>query len=477
MHIEKIDTISDYGIFRRWQWPTALPVFRRYNVIYGWNGSGKTTLSRLFRHLQSIEPHAPEGIRFVLSDGRRVSTDVRSDTALPTVRVFNSDFVSETITSVNQGNVPPIHYIGDSATQRVAVDTRKSLYREARVSLAQTEKRHGDAYRALDKFRIQQAKTIKTALLGSEIHANYDKKSFSSVAEKFIGLEALPERLTEDQTSRYRARTTQESKERIEPAAVNDSAISDMWQVAQNLLAESVVANVIDDLAADVAVNRWVQMGWELHRGDRNTDTCRFCGGEFTNTRRGELEVHFSDELVRVQQNIDQTIAGVDKVLARMRATRLPEKSEFYADLTDDGVQSVMAARKAIDVVGSGLEKLREALLARKDTVFMPGLKLSIAGLEAEALESLREGIDSVNHVVAVHNAQTSELEERRRDAYAALEVDLVVGLWQTYMELKASDAKARMGLIRFGGHLPKGEYDVDHDGHEGQADAAELHG
>ena len=33
------------------------------------------------------------------------------------------------------------------------------------------------------------------------------------------------------------------------------------------------------------------------------------------------------------------------------------------------------------------------------------------------------------------------------------------------------------LGLIRFGGHLPKGEYDVDHDGHEGQTDAAEFHG
>ena len=33
------------------------------------------------------------------------------------------------------------------------------------------------------------------------------------------------------------------------------------------------------------------------------------------------------------------------------------------------------------------------------------------------------------------------------------------------------------VAMIRFGGHLPKGEYDVDHDGHAGQADAAELHG
>ena len=35
----------------------------------------------------------------------------------------------------------------------------------------------------------------------------------------------------------------------------------------------------------------------------------------------------------------------------------------------------------------------------------------------------------------------------------------------------------SRLGLIRFGGHLPKGEYDVDHDGDAGQADVAELHG
>jgi hypothetical protein len=32
------------------------------------------------------------------------------------------------------------------------------------------------------------------------------------------------------------------------------------------------------------------------------------------------------------------------------------------------------------------------------------------------------------------------------------------------------------LGLIRFGGHLPKGEYDVDHGGQEGKTDATELH-
>ena len=41
----------------------------------------------------------------------------------------------------------------------------------------------------------------------------------------------------------------------------------------------------------------------------------------------------------------------------------------------------------------------------------------------------------------------------------------------------ECAPAMPHLGLIRFGGHLPKGEYDVDHDGHAGQARAAELHG
>ena len=45
------------------------------------------------------------------------------------------------------------------------------------------------------------------------------------------------------------------------------------------------------------------------------------------------------------------------------------------------------------------------------------------------------------------------------------------------YNVLFAERDGTQVGLIRFGGHLPKGEYDVDHDGHEGQAGAAELHG
>ena len=53
----------------------------------------------------------------------------------------------------------------------------------------------------------------------------------------------------------------------------------------------------------------------------------------------------------------------------------------------------------------------------------------------------------------------------------------LLAGDPQTVRAVQQVFGFRTLGLIRFGGHLPKGEYDVDHDGHEGQADAAELHG
>ena len=55
---------------------------------------------------------------------------------------------------------------------------------------------------------------------------------------------------------------------------------------------------------------------------------------------------------------------------------------------------------------------------------------------------------------------------------------NVYAGSWSTDgQQLLFWECAADVGLIRFGGHLPKGEYDVDHGGHEGQAGAAELHG
>jgi integrase len=60
-------------------------------------------------------------------------------------------------------------------------------------------------------------------------------------------------------------------------------------------------------------------------------------------------------------------------------------------------------------------------------------------------------------------------------------EVDLTTGWWAIPGEVSKNQDPHRvpltaMRLIRFGGHLPKGEYDGHHDGAQGPTDTAELH-
>jgi hypothetical protein len=53
---------------------------------------------------------------------------------------------------------------------------------------------------------------------------------------------------------------------------------------------------------------------------------------------------------------------------------------------------------------------------------------------------------------------------------------DSIVSLFDSVGTLIGLDDDS-LRLIRSRGHLPKGEYDGHHDGYEGQADPAQLHG
>ena len=65
MPIDRIKRLHDCRVFRDFTWPTELPDFARYNLIYGWNGSGKTTLSRVLRALETKTPFT-----FTLGEGQ-----------------------------------------------------------------------------------------------------------------------------------------------------------------------------------------------------------------------------------------------------------------------------------------------------------------------------------------------------------------------------------------------------------------------
>ena len=113
--IERISRLRSFRIFRDFRWPSDLPDFGRYNLIYGWNGSGKTTLGDVFRALELRV--APEADQVTLKvNGRDLGKDDFAECFLP-VRVFNRQFVEKSVFPVG-GEVSPIFVLGPESADK-----------------------------------------------------------------------------------------------------------------------------------------------------------------------------------------------------------------------------------------------------------------------------------------------------------------------------------------------------------------------
>ncbi|MEH2469240.1 wobble nucleotide-excising tRNase [Nitrobacteraceae bacterium AZCC 2161] len=103
--LTQIKKIKNFGVFGDYTGNVELPLFGRYNVVYGENGSGKTTLSRLLSCLE-VGTHADhpnlefaiESLSGQLTHGSRCARKVR---------VFNSDYVEANIGRLDG----PLRYI------------------------------------------------------------------------------------------------------------------------------------------------------------------------------------------------------------------------------------------------------------------------------------------------------------------------------------------------------------------------------
>jgi wobble nucleotide-excising tRNase len=126
--IARIPRIRNYRIYREFNWPSSLPDFARFNVIYSGNGAGKTTLSSLFRHLQTKLP-LHEGEAAFLIDNRLVQHTELASSPLPAVRMFNRDSVDRTVFEQPGKQLSPIYFLGEDSVekQKLIEDLKKEL--------------------------------------------------------------------------------------------------------------------------------------------------------------------------------------------------------------------------------------------------------------------------------------------------------------------------------------------------------------
>jgi len=438
--ITRITRLKHPGVLRDFQWPSELPDFGKYNLIYSWNGSGKTTISNVLRALELKRPLECEAT--VVIKGTQVSGSDFASNGLP-VRVFNRDFVSESVFPVGGGDVPPIFVFGkESAEKQSEVERLKKKKAKANGNRELNQGEKGKADKALDKHCIDQATLIRESLrsAGNNPYNNYDKARYRQHAQGMATAGDKDDRLVSDnerETLLTQSRATPKKPIQEISYRVPDLRQAQAW--VSQLLQTTVVSSAIAELRNDPSLSSWIRQGLGLHQ-ERESQSCLFCEQPLPGNRVSSLEAHFSAEYERLLQNLDEEAKRVEGMLRAAQEVALPSRAEFYEDLAEEYETAAKEFTDNRKIGSQFLEGLAKALKEKREKPFevMP---LTVAA------PSTVPAVDALNEVIRKHNDASTEFDQRVSAARERLEAHLVASSLDEYTALRKAVNDAESAL------------------------------
>ncbi|MEX2135779.1 MAG: AAA family ATPase [Chloroflexota bacterium] len=449
MKVTRISKIEGHRVFREFTWPADLRSFGQFNLIYGWNGSGKTTLSSLFGHLQTRSGVAQGNVEFEI-DGAKVSGHDLVTARLPTVRVFNRDFIASTIVAAGE-RMDPIYYFGeDSVEKQKQVEKLKDELVRAEKEVARVRTEKSRAENALDDLCINKARVIKELLISSHApkYNNYDKRLFKQTIAQQTEASAAAALLPDDDKEKLRKQKDAQPRDTVPGVAVQVTEFDGLAIEAEVLLQRSVVSQVIDELVGDGEVGAWVQKGLALHSGDRKTDKCRFCDQPLPAARVHRLEAHFNEAFASFQSEVAALANRVESERERLAAVLFPDPARLYDHLEPELQEATSQARRMLEEASAYLNVLREVLLRKRESPFeRMSSESALQGTSRPDRAALIRVIQAVNEAIEKHNETTTDFANKVKEACEALERSYAAEAFAQYRLLSDAVTDAESAL------------------------------
>jgi wobble nucleotide-excising tRNase len=445
--LTQIKKIKGLGVFDNYAAPEGHPAFARYNVVYGENGSGKTTFSRLLASLKAGEhPDYPDLEYVVESQSGLLAQGAGYARG---VRVFNSDYVEANIGRLD-GPLRHILILGEE-NKAVAEELKNEIAtrdaRDQRIEAINIAIGRLDT--AKGKLFSQIAKTIGEAISGSTLRS-YRKPDAEAAFEKLS--DGKP--LTDDELAVRRATVRQEQMAEIGQLDVPRGqdgisaidAASYAAARAKALIKRSAQAAVIERLAKNPVIGKWVEEGMHIHTG---VDRCEFCNRPLSAERMKALADHFSVEDQRLKEELEAERSMVDAAIEAFDDFALPDRLAFYTELRLEYDATAQVFEGERDNLKAQLEMVREALnekLTLRTTAYERELNCDTSAL-ASALDALRA-------VIRRHNDKTASFESEKRGARGAIEAHYLLSIKEQVEGYvgQVNELQVEAGLLRDGG-------------------------
>jgi wobble nucleotide-excising tRNase len=410
--IRTIQSLKAFGVFSDFQWPTGLPEFKQFNLIYGWNYSGKTTLSRAVRCFEQKQPHVDfAGAQVQLKGEDGAIHHLSAPNTAPALRVFNTDFVRENLI-FETGNATPILVLGAEDIAKQEMLKEKKAGREKLVLSIVSNNAIGESKNsAIEKALTNYARDfIKNPLSV----VSYDKTRFQA---KVIECKNSPVSYVLNDEGFAQFLSLYLATEKKPPLTIKVVSLSPVARVkerAAELFARVVTAShTITRLKEDPAVESWVKEGRPLHAGKT---TCQFCGQSLPVDFLAHLAGHFSADYENLMAELDAFLGTVQS--AQKEEIALDYKGDFYAGLQERFTIEKNRLDQLLEARRSALVTLEIAGVAKQTKAFT-SLKCPAIGTPDQEI-SLR--IETINGIIAEHNGRTAEFDKIRQEAFDKLE-------------------------------------------------------
>lgn len=420
--------------------PGGSATLGQQTFIYGRNGSGKTTFSELLREVELGKLGGRAVNASVLQDGnpRRVRLDPQR---MPfELRVYNRFYVSSALSGFLSGNdsASGVVQIGKGS---VAAESRIQLLQaiiaqlDSRVTLSGAELK--DSVATSEQI-VREVQSLVIEELAPADPGKYNSRSFTARDVKRLleesdssldgeeGIEDLKSLVARSGVVATIAIAGPTRGEDINPTAIREKVLERVPR-----------QNLVEALAADKALEKWVREGVSLHSP---STTCKFClDGDVTAQTLDMYAGHFSRELDEVTSAAVEAKAQLEKYLAELNRAE----------------ESVLALDGANLLVGSGEVRaaIAEFRISKKSVseqveagIRALNIKLDDPRSRPEwdvAASNLEVGSGRINALIGESNRKAAAFDERKLSALRQLESSLARGSRVAWRE--SSERTARL--------------------------------
>lgn len=333
------------------------------------------------------------------------------------VRVFNRDFVNESVFPIGGGEVPPIFVVGkEGVDKQKDVDRLKVAKSEKEADLSRARTSKEQAERDLDRHCTDRAKVIKDTLRvpGAGAFNEYDKRAYRSRAQQMVVVgDADTHRLDDISRDKLLIQHRSTVKHTVSEVTYRLPVIEQLLGDVVGTLETTVTSSALEALKDDPRLAEWTRLGLGLHK-DRNSEVCLFCEQSLPAGRLPALEAHFSAEYDRFLQRVSELIGRLKAIAKQANEFRPPDRAALYEDMTTEYDSAVQAVRHALTKVQNLVDELVQALEGKRGQPFK-SLKLDVPspGIEADTVDRLNQLIYRHNRACADFNARTTDARER----------------------------------------------------------------